>query len=143
MDVIECCMVFGWTYLESSSFIPFASNLEWLVTKNTRRNIFTNIFLCLFHKGITVKGESSCYLPKVLVLGQKLVLGKPSNCISNWWSGFPSNTKLWVPIPRFLPTIFAIFMINICIYNHPFKVFMNREYDGVEDLMCGNVVETN
>ena len=49
--------------------------------KNTQRNIFTIIFLCLFHKGITTKGESSCCLPKVLVLGQKLILGKPSNCV--------------------------------------------------------------
>ena len=38
---------------------------------------------------------------------------------------------------------FAIFMINIYIYNHPFKVFMNRKHKGVEDLMCGNVGETN
>ena len=52
--------------------------------KNIRRNIFTIIFLCLFHKGITAKGESSCGLPKVLVLGQKFVLGKPSNSVLNW-----------------------------------------------------------
>ena len=80
MDVIKCCMINAWTYLGSSSFILFASNLEWLVTKNTRRNIFTIIFLFSFHKGIIAKGESSCCLPKVLVLGQKLILGKPSNC---------------------------------------------------------------
>ena len=48
--------------------------------KNTQRNIFTIIFLGLFHKGITAKGENSYYLLKVLVLGQELVLGKPSNC---------------------------------------------------------------
>ena len=48
--------------------------------KNTRRNIFTIIFLCSFHKGIIAKGEGSCYLLKVHVLGQKLVLGKPLNC---------------------------------------------------------------
>jgi hypothetical protein len=35
-------------------------------------------------KGITAKGETSYYLLKVLVLGQKLVLGKPSNYVSNW-----------------------------------------------------------
>jgi hypothetical protein len=40
----------------------FASNLEWLV-KNTRRNIFTIIFLRSFHKGITAEGENS-YIPK-------------------------------------------------------------------------------
>ena len=37
--------------------------------KNTQRNNCTIMFLCLFHKGITVKGENSYYLPKVLVLG--------------------------------------------------------------------------
>ena len=79
MDVIKCCMIIGWTYLASSSFILLASNLKWLVTKYTRRNIFIIIFLLSFHKGITAKGESSCCLPKVLVLGQKLILGKPSN----------------------------------------------------------------
>ena len=110
--------------------------------KNTRRNIFIIIFLCSLHKGITAKGESSWYLLKVLVLGQKLVLGKPSNCVSKLVKWFPSNINLWVPISRFVPTRFAIFMINICIYNHPFKVLMNKEYEGVEDLMCGNG-ETN
>ena len=108
----------------------------WMVSdKNTWRNIFTIIFLFLFHKGIITKGESSCYLPKVLVLGQKLILGKPLNCASNWWSGFPSNTNLCVPISRFMLTRFAIFMINICIYNHLFKKFMNRKYEGVVDLV--------
>ena len=34
----------------------------------------------LISQGITAKSESSCYLSKVLALGQKLVLGKPSNC---------------------------------------------------------------
>ena len=45
--------------------------------KNTQRNISTIIFVFSFHKGITAKGESSCSLSKVLVLGQKLILGKP------------------------------------------------------------------
>jgi len=52
--------------------------------KNTRRNIFIIIFLFSFHKGITAKGKNSCYLLKVHVLGQKLVLGEPSNCASSW-----------------------------------------------------------
>jgi hypothetical protein len=42
-----------------------------------------------------------------------------------------------------MPMRFAIFMINESIYNHPFKVFMNREYERLEDLVCGNVGETN
>ena len=111
--------------------------------KNIRRNIFTITLICSFHKGITAKGESSCYLLKVLVLGQKLILGKPSNCALSWWSGFPSNTNLCVPISRFMPTRFVIFMIYKHIYNHPSKIFINRKYEGVKDLMCGNVGETN
>jgi len=35
-----------------------------------------------------------------------------------------------------------IFMINIYIYNNHFKIFRNREYEGVQDLMCENVGET-
>ena len=79
MDVI-CCMIIGWTYLASSSFIFFCFKPGTVSDKNTRRNIFTIMFLCSLHKGITAKSESSCYLPKVLALGQKLVDGKPSNC---------------------------------------------------------------
>jgi hypothetical protein len=105
--------------------------------KNTRRNIFIIIFLCLFHKGITAKSESSCYLPKVLVLGQKLILGKPLNCTLSWWSGFPSKTNLCVPISRFIPTRFAIFMIYKHIYINPFKIFINGKYR-IEDLLCGS-----
>ena len=62
-------MMIGWTYLESSSFVFFASNLEWLVTIILEAIFFTIMFLCSFHKGITVEGENSYYLPKVLVLG--------------------------------------------------------------------------
>ena len=143
MDMIKCCKIIGWTYLALSSLILFASNLEWLVTK-IPKGIFSQIY---FYAHFTMvsqqKGESSWYLPKVLVLGQKLVLGKPSNCVSNWWSGFPSNTNLWVPISRFMPTRFVIFVINIYIYNHSFNNFMNRKHEGVEDLVCGNVGETS
>ena len=48
--------------------------------KNFRRNIFTIIFLGLFHMCIIAEGENSYYLLKVLVLGEELVLGKPLNC---------------------------------------------------------------
>ena len=67
--------------------------------KNTRRNIFTIIFLCSLHKDITVKSESSCYLLKVFALEQKLILGKPSNCTQV--GEVVSNTNLYVPISRF------------------------------------------
>ena len=58
---------------------PFCFKPRMVSDKNTQRNIFIIIFLCSFHKGIIAKGESSCYLSKVLVLGQKLILGKPLN----------------------------------------------------------------
>ena len=77
-------MMIGWTYLESSSFVLFASNLEWLVIIIPEGIFFIIMFLCSFHKAITAEGENSYYLPKVLVLGHKLVLGKPSNYVSNW-----------------------------------------------------------
>jgi hypothetical protein len=38
---------------------------------------------------------------------------------------------------------YAIFMINIYIYNHPFENFINRKSEGVRDLECGEVKETN
>jgi hypothetical protein len=34
-------------------------------------------------------------------------------------------------------------MINICIDNHPFEFFVNRKSEGVGDLECGEVGETN
>ena len=43
MDVIQCCMMTAWTYLELSLFILFASNLEWLVTKIPKR-IFSQLY---------------------------------------------------------------------------------------------------
>jgi hypothetical protein len=43
----------------------------------------------------------------------------------------------------FPPTRSIIFMINIYIYNHLFKVFRNRKHEGVEDLVYGKVGETN
>ena len=53
--------------------------------KNYSKEYFHNYISMLISQGHhDKKGESSCYLPKVLVLGQKLVLGKPSNCVSSW-----------------------------------------------------------
>ena len=90
MDVIQCCIIIGWTYLASSSFILFASNLEWLVTKNTRRNIFTTIFLCSLHRGIITKGESSCCLSKSACFRTE---ARP-------WETFESHFRLvrWFPL---------------------------------------------
>jgi hypothetical protein len=106
--------------------------------KNTQRSIFAIISLCSFHKGIIAKGESSCYLPKVLVLGQKLVLGKPSNCALSWWSGFPSNTNLLCTCLK----IYAnntmksiIFMINKRVYNYLLKPLWRGSTRGLK-ILC-------
>ena len=77
---------------------PFCFKPRIVSDNNTRRNIFIIMFLCSFHKGITAEGENSYYLSKVLVLGQKLILAKPSNCALSWWSDFFSNINLCVPI---------------------------------------------
>ena len=137
MDVIQCCMMIGWTYLALSSFILFCFKPRMVSDKNNRRNIFTIIILVLFHKGITTEGKNSYYLPNVLVLGQELVLGKPSNCTQvGEVVSPPTSTFVYLSQDSHNE-------INICIYNHPFKVFMNKENEGVEDLVCGNVGETN
>ena len=69
------------------------------------------------------------------------------------WETFELCFKLvkWLPLQhqplcaylKIHTTRSTIFMINICIYNHPFKIFRNRKYEGVEDLMNGNVGESN
>ena len=68
----------------------FCFKPEMVSDKNTRRNILTIIFICSFHKSITTKGENSCYLPKVLVLGQK----------AHPWETFELCFKLvkWFPL---------------------------------------------
>ena len=78
-DVIQCCMMIGWTYLESSSFILFASNLEWLVTK-IPKEIFSQLYFQAYFTRVLQQKVKTHYLLKVLVLGQELILGKPFNC---------------------------------------------------------------
>ena len=55
----------------------------------------------------------------------------------------------WFPLRRqpldikISSTRSAIFIIDICIDNRPFKVFVYRKDEGVGDLKCGDVGETN
>jgi hypothetical protein len=35
----------------------------------------------------------------------------------------------------------VISIINICVYSHPFKILRNKEHEGVEDLVWGNLRE--
>jgi hypothetical protein len=110
--------------------------------KNIQRNISTIIFLFSFHKGITTKGESSCCLLKVLVLGQKLILGKPSNhaMLVRW---FPLQHQ---PLGAYLNIhtneIYNIYDKHMHL-QLSFQSLYEQEAEGVEDLVSGNVGETN
>ena len=94
-------------------------------------------------KDITTKSESSCYHSKSACF-------RIEACP---WETFELCFKLvkWFPLQyqplgtylKIHTTRSIIFMINICIYNHSFKVFINKEYKGVEDLVCGNIGEIN
>jgi hypothetical protein len=58
MDVIQCCLMIGWTYLALSSFILFASNLQWLVTKVVE-GIFSQLYCCAhFTRALQQKVEA-------------------------------------------------------------------------------------
>ena len=67
----------------------------------------------------------------------KLILGKSSIYASEVVSP-PTLTYI-----KIYSTISAIFIIDICIDNRPFKVFINEEEEGVGDLKCGKDGETN
>ena len=73
----------------------------------------------------------------MLVLDTKLVLGKPSIYVGEVVS---PQTLTYIKINT---TRFAKFIIDICIDNRSFKVFINRKEVGVGDLECGDVGETN
>jgi hypothetical protein len=53
IDMIQCCMM-GWTYLKSSLFVLFASNLELLVIE-IPEGIFSQLY---FYKGKKVKAHA-------------------------------------------------------------------------------------
>ena len=70
----------------------------------------------------------------------KLVLGKPPRCGLEKWFPFQHQSKYTTLKIHHMRS--TIFVINICVYNHPFKNFRNREHEGVEDLFRGNGRET-
>ena len=73
---------------------------------------------------------------KCLFKDAKLIFGKPSSYVCEVVSP---------PTPSYIKinsTRSAKFIIDICIDNRPFKVFINRKDEGVGDLECGDVGET-
>ena len=139
LDGCDLMLHNGWLDIPSVVIIhSFCFKPRMVSDKNIQRNIFIIIFLGLFHKGITTDGENSYYLPNVLVLGQELILGKPSNYTQVGEVISPLTSTFVYLSSRFMPTRFGIFMIYKHMYNHPFKIFINWKYEGVEDLMCGN-----
>ena len=82
--------------------------------------------------------KSSCYdLISAYFRTLILSLGKPLIYVSEVVSP-PTLTYIKINSMRS-----AIFIIDICIDNRPFKVFINRKEEGVGDLECGDVGETN
>ena len=111
--------------------------------KNIWRNIFTVIFLCSFHKGIIAKDENSCCLPK-------------SACFrieAHPWETFESRFSLvrWFPLQYQPLGAYLKFYANKIYsiydkYMHLQPLFQSLYEQGewgVEDLVCGNVGETN
>ena len=67
----------------------------------------------------------------------KLILGKPSSYVGEVVSP-PTLTYIKINSTRS-----AMFIIDICIDNRSFKVFIKRKEEGDGDLKCGKDGETN
>jgi hypothetical protein len=140
--VIQCCMMIGWAYLAFSSFILFASNLKWLVTK-IPKGLFSQLYFYMLISQrhytkwwkLKLSPRSASFRTKARpweTFGLRLMLVKR----------FPLQHQSSCTYLKIHTTRSAIFMIYKHIYNHPFKKLMNRKYEGVEDLMSDSR-ETN
>ena len=91
------------------------------------------------HKAMLQIIKSSCYdLISAYFRTLSLSLGNHQFMLAKW---FPlRHQPLYIKISS---TRSAIFIIDICIGNRPFKVFINRKEEGVGDLKCGDVGEIN
>jgi hypothetical protein len=117
------------------------SNPRKVSDTNTRRNISTIIFICSIHKAMLQIIKSSCYdLISACFRTLSLSLGNHQIMLVKWFPLQHQPKRAYIKIDS---TISAIFIIDICIDNHPFKVFINRKEEGVGDLKCGKVGETN
>ena len=111
--------------------------LERLVTR-IPEGIFLQLSLCSIHKAMLQIIRSSCYDPiSACFRTLSLFLGNHQIYVSEVVSP-PMLTYIKINSMRS-----AIFIIDICIDNRPFKVFINRKEEGVGDLKCGDVGETN
>ena len=61
MNLIQCCVTVGWTYLVLVIHLIFFSNPGKVSDKNTQRNISTIIFICSIHKAMLQIIRSSYY----------------------------------------------------------------------------------
>ena len=100
---------------------------------NTRRKFFTIILICSIHKVMLQIIKSSCYdLISAYFRTLSLSLGNHQFMSAKWF-----------PLQRWPISNQCLFIIDICIDNCPFKAFINRKEEGVGDLECGDVGETN
>ena len=85
--------------------------------------------------------KSSCYdLISACFRKLSLSLGNHQIMLVKW---FPLQHQPKRAYIKIILMISAIFIIDICIDNHPFIVFINRKEEGVGDLKCGKVGVTN
>ena len=112
--------------------------LERLVTR-IPEGIF--IFICSIHKAMLQIIKSSCYdLISACFRTLSLSLGNHQIMLVKWFPLQHQPKHAYIKIDSMIS---AIFIIDICIDNHPFNVFINRKEEGVGDLKCGKVGETN
>ena len=92
MDVIQCYMMIGWTYLESSSFILFASNLKSLVTKIPEGICSELYFYAHFTRALRKK-------VKAHVISQKCLFQDRSSSLENLRIVFLIGEVVFPPTP--------------------------------------------
>ena len=85
--------------------------------------------------------SSSCYdLISACFRTLSLTLGNHQFMLVKWFPLQHQPKRSYIKIDS---TIYAIFIIDICVDNRPFQVFINRKEEGDGDLKCSDVGETN
>ena len=134
----------GYTWRCHPLFILLQTwNGKW---QNYLKKYFHNYISRLISQGYHGRRWQLILSPESACFRTGAHLWKTFELHSGWWSGFPSNINLCVPIFKIHANNTmrsAILMIYKHVYNHPFKNFVNRKYEGVEDLVCGNVGKTD
>ena len=123
-------MVIGCTYLYSSFLCPLCSNLERLVTR-IPEGIFSIISLCSLRMGIMIKWVNThVMVSKLLVLGHKFHPWETFKMCFGEVVSPPTQTCVRISQDKASTTRSTKFMIDMCIYNLPFKSFRSSSVRG-------------